>query len=80
MACVRGDFYLPKGSTKAQALEAKINLQRMLASISLTDEERAAVEDDAAALDRLLERLVDVPTLQGRHRANSESIPGSVSR
>jgi integrase len=65
MACARCDFYTPKGSAKAQALEAKASLQRMLASIPLTDEERAAVEDDAAALDRLLERLADVPTPAG---------------
>ncbi len=65
MACARCDFYLPRGSAKAELLEAKTNLQRMLASIPLTDEERAAVEDDAAALDRLLERLVDVPTPAG---------------
>jgi len=31
MACARCDFYVPKGSTKAQLLEAKGNLQRMLA-------------------------------------------------
>ena len=34
----------------------------MLAAIPLTEEERAAVEDGKEALDRLLERLVDVPT------------------
>ena len=31
MACARCDFYTPKDSTKAQLLEAKDNLQRMLA-------------------------------------------------
>jgi hypothetical protein len=36
-ACARCDFYLPKGSTQAQLLEAKGNVQRMLASIPLTD-------------------------------------------
>ena len=65
MACARCDFYVPKGSAKAQTLEAKANLQRMLAGIPLTDEERAAVEDDTAALDRLLARLADVPTPAG---------------
>jgi integrase len=65
MACARCDFYTPKGSAKDQLLEANASLQRMLASIPLTDEERAAVEDDAAALDRLLERLADVPTPAG---------------
>jgi hypothetical protein len=65
MACARCDFYTPKGSSKAQLLEAKDNLQRMLASIPLTDDERAALDDDQAALDRLLERLIDVPTPAG---------------
>ena len=40
MACARCDFYTPKGSTKAQLLEAKDNLQRMRATIPLSDEER----------------------------------------
>ena len=65
MACARCDFYLPKGSTKGQLLEARENLQRMLATIPLTEEERAAVEDGEVALNQLLERLVDVPTPAG---------------
>jgi integrase len=65
MACARCDFYLPKDSTQSQLLEAKDNLQQMLAAIPLTDEERAAVEDGAGALDRLLDRLADVPTPTG---------------
>ncbi len=65
MACARCDFYLPKGSTKGQLLEAKGNLQHMLASIPLTEEERTAVEDGKVALEQLLERLVDVPTPAG---------------
>jgi hypothetical protein len=44
----------PKQSGKAQLLEAKDNLQRMLAAIPLTDDERAAVDDGHAALDALL--------------------------
>jgi integrase len=65
MACARCDFYTPKGSSKAQLLEAKENLQRMAASIPLTDDERAAVEDGHTALARLLERLDDVQTPAG---------------
>ena len=65
MACARCDFYTPKDSSKAQLLEAKENLQRMLANIPLTDDESAAVDDGRAALDRLLERLIDVPTPDG---------------
>lgn len=66
MACARCDFYRPKASTQSQLLEAKDNLQRMLAAIPLTEEERAAVEDGKEALDRLLERLADVPTPTGQ--------------
>jgi integrase len=65
MACARCDFYTPKGSSQAQLLEAKGNLQRMLASIPLTDDERAAVEDGQAALNALLARLTDIPTPAG---------------
>jgi len=65
MACARCDFYTPKDSAKAQLLEASGNLQRMLAAIPLTDEERAAADDDRAALARLLDRLVDTPTPAG---------------
>jgi integrase len=65
MACARCDFYTPKDSTRAQLLEASTNLQRMLTSIPLTDDERAAVDDGRAALDSLLGRLADVPTPAG---------------
>jgi hypothetical protein len=65
MACARCDFYIPKNSGKAQLLEAKDNLQRMLAAIPPTDDERAAVEDGQAALDSLLGRLADTPTPAG---------------
>jgi len=62
MACARCDFYLPKPSSGAQLLEAKDGLQRMLVQIPLTDEERAAVEGDQTAVDRLLAGLIDTPT------------------
>lgn len=65
MACARCDFYTPKDSTKAQLLEASANLQRMLASIPLTDDERAAVDDGHTAVAALLDRLADVPTPAG---------------
>lgn len=65
MACARCDFYTPKNSSKAQLLEAKENLQRMLTSIPLSDDERAAVDEGQTALDQLLERLIDVPTPDG---------------
>ena len=65
MACARCDFYVPKASGKGQLLEAKDNLQRMLAAIPLSDDERAAVDEGQTALDNLLNRLVDVPTPTG---------------
>ena len=65
MACAKCDFYAPKASSKALLLEAKDNLQRMLAAVPLTDDEQAAVDDGRAALDQLLHRLADVPTPAG---------------
>ena len=62
MACARCDFYIPKSSTKSQLLEAKQNLLRMNQTISLTDEERAAIEDGVALYENLLDRLKGIPT------------------
>jgi hypothetical protein len=65
MACARCDFYTPKASSKGQLLEAKDNLQKMLANIPLTDDERAAVDDGQAAINALISRLSDTPTPAG---------------
>jgi hypothetical protein len=65
MACAKCDSYTPKHSSKALLLEAKDNLQRMLAAVPLTDDERAAVGDGQAALDKLLGELADTPTPAG---------------
>lgn len=65
MACARCDFYIPKASTRAQLLEAKANLEHMTATIPLTDDERAAVDQGSDALDHLLGRLADIPTPAG---------------
>jgi integrase len=65
MACAKCDFYTPKDSSRALLLEAKDNLQRMLAAIPLTEDERAAVDDGQEALDKLLCQLADVPTPAG---------------
>ena len=46
-------------------LEAKTDVDRRLALIPLTDGERAAIEQDRQALDRLLEGLADTPTPAG---------------
>ena len=65
MACARCDFYTPKDSSRAQLLEGADNLQRMLVSVPLTDDERAAVEDGHAVLNALVDRLRDVPSPAG---------------
>ena len=65
MACAKCDFYTPKDSSKAQLLEARENLQKMRAMIPLTEDEQAAVDDGSAALDRLLDRLANIPTPAG---------------
>jgi hypothetical protein len=75
MACAKCDFYTPKDSSKALLLEAKDNLQRMLAAVPLTDDERAAVDDGQAALNQILERLADVPTPAGPTPARSARPP-----
>jgi hypothetical protein len=62
MACARCDFYIPKASTKAQLVEGKKHLLRMTQTITLTDEERAAIDGDVASYDRLLKQLAQVPT------------------
>lgn len=65
VACAKCDFYTPKDSSRALLLEAKGNLQRMLAAVPLTDDERAAVDDGQAALSKLLGQLADTPTPAG---------------
>ena len=65
MACARCDFYIPKPSARAQLLEAKLDVDRRLALIPLTDAERAAVEQDQQALGNLLESLANIPTPAG---------------
>jgi len=65
MACAKCPFYLPKSSTKAQLLEGKANLTRMVAMIPLTEEERAAVDGGVELFQQLLDRLADVPTPAG---------------
>lgn len=65
MACARCAFYRPKGSAKAQLLEARTNLARMSQQIPLTDEERAAVDDGLEAMEQLLKQLQDTPTPTG---------------
>jgi integrase len=62
MACARCDFYVPKESSRGDLITSKTGMIRMLQEIPLTDDERAAVEGDKDALDRLLQRLKAAPT------------------
>ena len=55
MACQRCDFYVPGDSTRAQALEANTNNQRLLEQIPVTETERKALAGDQAALKQLIE-------------------------
>jgi integrase len=65
MACAKCDFYLPKGSSQTQMLEAKGNLQQMLQKIPLTEDERRAVEEGVEFMGKLCNKLADVPTPAG---------------
>jgi integrase-like protein len=65
MACAKCAFYLPKRSSHAQLLEAGENLLRLTQEIPLREEERAAVEDGLAALEKLTAQFADVPTPAG---------------
>jgi integrase len=65
MACAKCAFYVPKGSSRAEVLEGKANLLRLLQEMRLTEDERAAVEDGVATFERLLTKLADVPTPTG---------------
>ena len=66
LACPRCDFYKPKESSWGQMLEAKSNLLHLLQEVPLAEEERAVVDGDLAALDRLVERLAEQPTPSGQ--------------
>lgn len=65
MACAKCSFYVAKKSSRAQLLEAKANLLRMMQEIPLQEEERAAVEDGLNAVEKLYAQLMDVPTPAG---------------
>lgn len=66
MACAGCSFYVPKGSSKAQIIEAKDNLERMLQEIPLTEDEEFAVTEGIEALAKLKEKLADVPAPDGK--------------
>jgi len=65
MACAKCAYYQPKDSARAQILEGRVNLQRMLQEIPLGEDERAAVEEGIGAFAALQARLQDLPTPAG---------------
>ncbi len=75
MVCAKCAFYRPKGSSQAQMLEAKTNLLRMKQEIPLSEEEQAAIDDGLAALEKLCEKLADIPTPAGPTPNNLHTLP-----
>jgi hypothetical protein len=65
LACARCPFYLPKQSSAGQLLSVKDGVEQMLERLTLTDDERAALEGDRDALAALAGRLANVPTPAG---------------
>jgi integrase len=65
LACARCPFYLPKQSSAGQLLSVKDGVEQMLERLTLTDDERAALEGDRDVLTVLTERLAKVPTPAG---------------
>lgn len=65
LTCARCPFYLPKQSSTGQLLSVKDGVEQMLERLTLTDDERAALEGDRDALTELAQRLATVPTPAG---------------
>jgi hypothetical protein len=68
MACARCPFYRPKPATLEANVEGAARLHqmtRMQQTLSLTDDELAAVTEGAELLQALVDRLKDVPTPAG---------------
>jgi integrase len=65
MACAKCDFYLAKTSSRALLIDGKRNLLRMTQEMPLAEAEKAAVEDGIEAFEKLLAKLIDVPTPAG---------------
>jgi hypothetical protein len=70
---------LPKEATAALLEEGKVNLHRMRQEITLTDDERSAVDDGIEALTKLTERLAAVPTPDGHSGDQLVQLSSSAS-
>lgn len=88
MACAKCDFYRPRQSSVGQLVLAKTNILRLVQEIPLTEDERAAVDGDLVAIDRLTARLATEPTPSGqtpielspRPQAGDSRATGKASR
>ncbi len=65
LSCARCPFYLPKQTSAGQVISVRDGIDRMLETVDLTDDERAALEGDREALEALAQRLADTPTPAG---------------
>jgi hypothetical protein len=79
MACAKCSFYLPKEATAALLEEGKVNLHRTQQEISLSDDERSAVDDGIQALTKLAERLATLPAPDGHTRDQLVQLGSSAS-
>jgi hypothetical protein len=69
-SCIRQEalnlVLLPKDSAKGEALAAKAFLNRYLEEVPLTPDEQQIVKGDLKKLEVMLDKLKNVPTLDGR--------------
>jgi integrase len=79
MACAKCNFYLPKNSSQAQLVEGKANLLQLRQEMPLDDAELAAVDDGLAAMQKLMDQLVDVPTPAGPTPRELEALARSAA-
>lgn len=80
MDCAKCSFYMPKHSSQVQLLEGKANLLQLRQDIPLSEAEVAAVDDGVAAMEKLLEQLVDAPTPAGPTPRNGDPYTGHCDR
>ena len=66
LVCAKCSFYRPKGEMAAIFEQAQGNLMRLREELSLTEEERAVVDEDLAGYAHLLAQLADVPAPDGQ--------------
>lgn len=77
MACAGCDFNMPKASATGTMLAAKEHLRRYLEEVPLTPDEQAAAAGDLQVLDKLLGKLKDVPTPDGKTPQQLKASRGS---